>query len=297
MIGRFKHEYGLNNCCGILGVFKSSYYYHTHSGTLTIREQEVENEKLRQIVLDVIEVHAAYGYRRMIPELKKYGMIVNHKRLLPLLKTWGIGLKRHIVKKTRSGVESILAALGSKVNIVKRLSAEEKRMLGTVVYTDFSEIVYGNGLHKVYLFPYLEHLSKKILGYAVGKRPTTDVALAAFDKARATLKSWGVDITHTYFHSDQGSVFKSYAYVKMIVITVRAWISFSRVGTPQDNPEMESFFGRLKDEWRTVFYQAQTETEILRLISEAIEYYNMKRIHSNHKDKSPDEFLKELLQI
>ena len=258
MIGRFKNVYGLNTCCRILGVFKSSWYYHTRSGTLTIRKKEEAEEKLRQTVIDIIEKNASYGYRRLVPELKKYGMVINHKRLLPLLKQWGIGLKRNIVKKTRSGVESILAALGSRVNVVKRLSVQQKAILGTVVYTDFSEIVYANGARKVYLFPYLEHRSKKIIGYTVGKSPTTEIALLALSKACATLKSWGVDSTHTYFHSDQGSVFKSYAYVKMIVITTRAWISYSRVGCPQDNPEMESFFGRLKDEWRTVFYQAQT---------------------------------------
>lgn len=264
---------------------------------MTIREKEAENEKLRQTVLTVIEEHSAYGYRRLIPELKKYGITINNKRLLPLLKQWGISLKRNVVKKAQSGIESILAVLGSRVHVVKRLSAEEKATLGTVVYTDFSEIVYGNGLHKVYLFPYLEHTTKKIIGYAVGRRATTEIALQAFDKAIATLQSWGVTSTKTYFHSDQGSVFKSYAYVAAIVQTIKARISYSRVGCPEDNPEMESFFGRLKDEWKKVFYQAESEAEIVRLISKAIEYYNTKRIHSNHKDKSPDEFLKELLKI
>jgi len=284
-------------CCRVLDVFKSSYYYHTHSRTLTIREKEVENEALRQKILEIIEVHAAYGYRRLIPELKKYGIIINHKRLLPLLKQWGISLKRNVVKKTQSGIESILAALGSTVHVVKRLTAEQKATVGTVIYTDFSEIVYDNGLRKVYLFPYLEHATKKVIGYAVGSSPTTAVAVQALHQALKTLKSWGVNTANTYFHQDQGSVFKAYAYVATIVQEAKAHISYSRVGAPQDNPEMESFFGRLKDERRKVFYQAETEEEVLRLISKAIEYYNTKRIHSNHKDKSPDEFLKELLQI
>lgn len=60
---------------------------------------------------------------------------------------------------------------------------------------------------------------------------------------------------------------------------------------------MESFFGRLKDEWREVFYQAKTEEEIKQLISGAITYYNTLRIHSNHYNKSPDEFLKEVLPV
>jgi len=45
------------------------------------------------------------------------------------------------------------------------------------------------------------------------------------------------------------------------------------------------------------FYHAKTEEEILHLISKAIMYYNTKRIHSVHKDKSPDEFLSSLLKF
>jgi len=61
--------------------------------------------------------------------------------------------------------------------------------------------------------------------------------------------------------------------------------------------KIESFFGRLKDKWKSTFSQAKTEDEILQLISKTIVYYNTKRIHSNHKDKSPDEFLSTLLKI
>lgn len=260
---------------------------------MTIGQKGKENEKIRQKVIEIVEDHPAYGYRRLIPELKKKGVLVNHKRLLPLLKTWGLGFKRKIVRKSKSGIETILSFLGYRVNAIKHLPEEDVKKLGRVVYTDFTEIVYNNGVNKRYLFPYLEHTSKKIIGYAVGKRATTKVSLEALTQAVDTLKSWGVDIVQTYFHQDQGSVFKSYGYVGMVVKKIRAMISFSRVGKPQDNPEMESFFGRLKDEWKQVFYQAKTEKEIIRLISQAINYYNSKRIHSSHKNKSPDEFLKE----
>jgi len=279
----------------VLDIFKSSYYYHTHSRSLTIRQKE--EEKLKQKVLEVIEVHPAYGYRRLIPELKKKGVVINHKRLLPLLKVWGISLKRKIVKKTMSGIESVLMFLGGRVNALKRLSEEEFGKLGRVVYTDFTEIVYNSALEKVYLIPYLEHVSKKIIGYEVARRPTTETVLNALKKAVRTLTHWRVDLTKTYFHQDQGSVYKAYEYVGTIVKKLRATISFSRVATPEDNPEMESFFGRLKDEWRQVFYQAKTESDVIRLISQAITYYNTIRIHSAHKNKSPDEFLKSRLPV
>jgi len=121
--------------------------------------------------------------------------------------------------------------------------------------------------------------------------------LIALKKAVETVKRWRVDVIKTYFHQDQGSVFKAYEYVGTIVKTLKATISFSRVATPQDNPEMEVFFGRLKDEWKKVFYEAKTEDEVIGLISQAITYCNTIRIHSAHKNMSPDEFLKDHLPV
>lgn len=294
---KFKGKYGLNFCCRVLEVLKSSYYYHIHSRTLTIRGKEIKEEELKQKVIKAIEDNPAYGYRRLIPELKKQGVIINHKKLLSLLKKWGLNLKRSIVKKFKGGIDNILSFLGSRVNLIKKLSDDESNQLGRIVFTDFTEIVYNEGKNKVYLTPYLENKTKKIISYVVSRSPTTESALKALNMAVVTLRKWGVDLTRTYFHQDQGSIYKAYDYLGTILKEIKANISFSRVGCPQDNPEVESFFGRFKDEWKSVFYQAKTEEEILQLISKAIVYYNVKRIHSNHKDKSPDEFLSTLLKI
>lgn len=129
----------------------------------------------------------------------------------------------------------------------------------------------------------------------MSSRPTTEAVLIALAIALKTLRDWKIDLSRTYFHQDQGSVFKSYEYVGTIVKKLKALISFSRVACPQDNLEMELFFGRLKDEWKQVFYEEKTEKEVKQLISKAILYYNTKRIHSTHKNKSPDEFLKDVL--
>jgi len=294
---KFKNQYGLNFCCRIIDVLKSSFYYYQHSRTLTIRKKEEKEEELRLKIIKIIEKHPAYGYRRLIPELKKQGVIINHKKLLPLLKKWGLNFKRSIVRKYKGGIDNILSFLGKRVNLIKKLSNDELDQLGKVVFTDFTEIVFNEGKGKVYLNPYLENKTKKIIGWVVSRSPTTKTALKSLKLAVKTLKGWGVDLTKTYFHQDQGSIYKAYEYLEVILKEIKALISYSRVGSPQDNPEMESFFGRLKDEWKTVFYQAKTEEEILHLISKAIMYYNTKRIHSVHKDKSPDEFLSSLLKF
>jgi len=288
-------EYGLNFCCQVMGIKKSS-WYHYGKRTLKIREQESQEEELKKKVIEIITDNPGYGYRRIKPALKERGILINHKKLLPLLKKWGVMMKRTIKKKSASGIDRILSFLGSRVLAIKRLSSEERRIVGRIVYTDFTEIKYDHGKAKTYLIPYLEQSTKAILGYAIGDGPTTALALEAFERAVTRLQSWGVDGTKTYFHQDQGSAFKAYEYVRAIVMRTGAFISYSRVGTPGDNPEMESFFGRLKDEWRDVFYQAESEEEVIRLIDNAIVYYNTKRIHSNHKDKSPLQFLKELVK-
>jgi transposase InsO family protein len=55
--------------------------------------------------------------------------------------------------------------------------------------------------------------------------------------------------------------------MNMYVKKLKALISFSKVASPEDNSEIESFFGRLKDEWKKTFYQAKTKEEIFQLIS------------------------------
>lgn len=295
MINPYISSYGLNFCCRVIGIKKSSWYHHARR-TLTTRDQEKTEQVLKETVIEIITAHPGYGYRRIKPELKKRGIVVNHKRLLPLLRKWGVTLKRRITRKTQSGIDRILWFLGTRVLAVKRLSQEAFGQVGKVVYTDFTEIIYAGGTKKLYLIPYLEHVSKVVTGYAVGRNATTILALEAFDAAVTTLRSWSVDVETTYFHQDQGTQFKSYEYVAAIVMRMKAFISYSRIGTPGDNPEMESFFGRLKDEWKAVFLEADTEEEIIRLIDRAISYYNTTRIHSAHKDKSPMQFLKETLK-
>jgi len=286
-------QYGLNFCCTVIGIQKSS-WYHYQTSTLRIQEQEKQEEVLKKQVIQIIADNPSYGYRRIQPELKKIGIVINHKKLLPLLRKWGVTIRRIIKYKTASGIDKILSFLGSRVMAIKRLSETECNQLGKIIFTDFTEILYNQGKAKIYLSTYLERVTKGIIGHALGDGPTTALTQEAFKKAVQRLLFWGVDITQSYFHQDQGSAYKSYEYVRMIVMKTKANISYSRVGTPGDNPEMESFFGRFKDEWRDVFLQTETKEEVIRLINMAMLYYNTKRIHSNHKNKSPFEFLQEL---
>lgn len=77
-------------------------------------------------------------------------------------------------------------------------------------------------------------------------------------------------------------------------LTKNITLSYSRKARPSDNPEMESFIGRLKDEWSDCFWEAGSLEELKLLVDQAISYHNQGRIHSKLNGQSPDEFIKNL---
>lgn len=72
-------------------------------------------------------------------------------------------------------------------------------------------------------------------------------------------------LSKVVFHQDQGLVFKSYEYVGELIKN-NISLSYSRQGRPSDNPEMDSFIGRLKDEWQEVFWEAKNLEELKSLV-------------------------------
>ncbi len=55
---------------------------------------------------------------------------------------------------------------------------------------------------------------------------------------------------------------------------------------------MEGFFGRLKDERADVFAAAESESEVIKLISKALLYYNEKRRLAGHNYFALNAFIK-----
>ena len=187
--------------------------------------------------------------------------MLNHKPLRKLLKAWNLTLHRRIKHKAKSGIAQILEDLGERVNLV--LGMEAPRLF-EIVFSDITEIRFAQG--KVYLGTSLEAVSKRIIGYSVSRSPDSRLVIGVCRQAKAYLKKLGVDLSGVIFHQDQGSVYTGYDYVGELVGD-GIKVSYSRVATPSDNPGMESFFGRLKDEWADVFAAAQTESEVIELIN------------------------------
>ena len=284
---KFSKEFSVKLCCLCLDLARSTYYSHQD------KESSFEEKYLylKNIIKKIIIENSAYGYRRIADELKEeYQIIINHKALRKLLRLWNFNILRTVKKPKRSGIEQILNDLGPLANLVKKLAPDMIKPF-RLIYTDITEIVCRTG--KRYLIPFLDHKTKKIIGYEVSVNSDLSAVLRAFEKAIFFLKNKNIPFSEIIIHQDQGSVFKAYRYVAELIkrgIT----LSYSRKGRPSDNPEMESFFGRLKKEKKQVFVEAGSLKELEAMIDEAIKYYNAKRRHSSLGNKSPDKFIAQL---
>lgn len=276
----FAHKFGLNRCLAALGLAKSSYYFR-----LSKKDQVGKYDRLREKIIEIIKEHPAYGYRRLVAELKKQGTVINHKTLRRLLKSWRLSLIRKTKKVTPSGILRLLSDLGAKVNLISRIT--EPGMF-EVVCADITEINYAHG--KVYLAANLDMAGRKMIGWATGVSPDTALVLKAAHIATEYILKAGADLRKTIFHQDQGSVYTSYAYAGEMLKS-GASLSYSRRATPGDNAHIESFFGRLKEEWGAVFANADSEREVKQLIDQAIIDYNGRRLHSALGYMSPNEYI------
>ena len=230
---------------------RSTYYSHQDKE----ESFEAKYSHLKNTIKKVILENPAYGYRRIFDELKdEYNVVINHKALRKLLALWNFNILRRVRKPKASGIEQILTELGPLANLIKRLSPSTLKPF-RLIYTDITEVVCKAG--KLYLIPFLDHKTKKIIGYEVSINSDLNSVLKAFWKAVFFLKNKKIPFKEVIIHQDQGSVFKAYKYVQELVkrgIT----LSYSRKGRPGDNPEMESFFGRMKTEKKQVFIEADT---------------------------------------
>jgi putative transposase len=94
-------ERAIRQLCEVLEVSRS-WYYEKQSRPETI-EAEVElRDTIERIILDF----PGYGYRRVTHALKRIGWIVNHKRVLRIMREESLlcQLKRHgcRIRRTRS---------------------------------------------------------------------------------------------------------------------------------------------------------------------------------------------------
>lgn len=189
-------------------------------------------------------------------------------------------------------MSKVLRFLQSRANLLRQIEAKGKiKSCFQAVVSDITEIPFEGG--KAYLCVHLDYVGKMVYGWSLSLSPNQDLVIGSFQKAVRSLKKFGVRfLKGIIFHQDRGTQYTSGGYVTT-VLGSSAFLSFSKKGEPGDNAVNEAFFSRLKQEWRDLFFEAETFEQLEKLIKKAIDYYNERRYHTTIDLRTPLAFTKE----
>ena len=266
-------DLSIERLCDLFGVSRS--WYYERAGQLTHRE---EDTALRDEIERIILEFAGYGYRRVTHTLQRQGRVVNHKRVLRIMREESLlcHLKRRFVVTTTDSRHGLPVYPNRLAGV--ELTAPNQAWVADLTYIRLRG-------EFVYLACILDAYSRRCVGWSLSRDMTAQLTLGALQQA-IDERQPPPGLIH---HSDRGMQYASHEYVTRLE-QIGAQISMSAVGNPYDNAKAESFFKTLKQE-EVYLKEYESFADAQANLQEFIErVYNTKRLHSSLGYLPPVEF-------
>jgi len=262
----------IREMCETAAVSRASYYRNWRKCTPKEEHLALRDAIQRQAVKD-----RHCGYRRITKFLKRDGWVVNHKRVLRLMREDNL-----LSMRRRRFVVTTESDHGWQVypNLARRM------VVGDINQLWVADITYVRLQQEfIYLAVILDVYSRRVIGWNMSRQLDSEFAQEALESALRQRRP-APGLVH---HSDRGVQYACRDYVKRLE-SCGITISMSRPGNPYDNAWAESFMKTLKVEevdGRRYRNFDHAKSSIATFIEEV---YNQQRLHSALDYRSPVEF-------
>lgn len=245
--------------CRSMDLQRSSYYYEAKDSSFV--------QRLKERIEEVCLKNPRYGHRRITAVLKREGWRVNKKRIQRFMRREGLKVTMKSKRRKRIGISTS-----------ERKKAQYK---GHVWSWDFLHDRTEDGRQLRFL-TIVDEYTRECFAIRAGRSlGSTEV----IGELRSLMATCGAP---EHIRSDNGSEFISAA--------IKSWLSASSIGTiyiepgsPWENPYIESFNGKLRDEClnREIFTSV---LEARVIVEDWRREYNENRPHSSLGYVPPAEF-------
>lgn len=260
----------LSNLLKVYKISRSLFYYHKKK----LNEDKYTRTKL---LIEYIfnSSRGRYGYRRIKYALmKKFNIQIAYKTVRKLMKELGL-----VCQVRRPATHYATRVSKKVVNIINRdFSSPEPNYKWVTDVTEFRI-----AKQRLYLSVIKDLYNMEIVGYSISRHNDWKLVLNSLEKC-----SNEINLENVILHSDQGIIYQTQNY-KDYLNEHNFIQSMSRKGNCYDNAPAESFFGTMKCE--TIYLShVHNLDELIKTISDYIEWYNNERISIKLGGYSPVEY-------
>lgn len=269
-------RYSVTRLCEVMRVSRRGYYDWLNRPE---SQRDVANRQLLEMIKALFYQHReVYGAPRIYEALRQRGYHCSLNRVARLMRASGLLPKT--IKKFRITTDS-RKSRHPAANILDRqfdTDQPNEKWVADVTYIPTRE-------GWLFLATVLDLYSRKIVGWSMSDRLTSDLAQQALQHAiDARLPQSGLIV-----HSDRGKEYYASEYQQLLK-RYGLICSMSKRGDCYDNAVMESFFHSLKVE-EVHHRDFKTRIEAKTALFDYIElFYNRQRLHSTIGYLSPVEF-------
>ena len=215
-------------------------------------------------------VHAAsrgtYGSPRVYQALRRQGCRVGENRIARVMQAHGIRARVATIRYTNPSLQRYFGAVRNE-QLNANLKAPDRVWVGDITYLKVGAVYR-------YLAVVMDKYSRRVLGWAYGKRKDVALTLKALERATRYRKP----PRGLIFHTDRGIEYAAGAFRERAA-ALGIVQSMNRPGKVTDNAHIESFFHSMK----TDIVHGLTFTEdrqIHKAVRAYIPFYNGTRLHS-----------------